>query len=221
MQFLAEKGQINSALPVSDENLAGRPPSRQVRSPPSHVFIQKFVLLARLEYMRFLYFYIYFLFFKSCLMVPKLRLKTQSKKAERVKAENQYFPYSTLIRRAMVEAYCPTLVELVFLERNCNFTLLLASYVLWWTIRSAYLIKLAPAIANNTWGETFEPQVFTKSLFQVFDIIKKTYVLLLLTNQTLLSFLVNYDLDIWASTTFISRQLTKAAPGEIILAFHN
>ena len=46
-------------------------------------------------------------------MVPKLRLKTQSKKAERVKAENQYFPYSTLIRRAMVEAYCPTLVELV------------------------------------------------------------------------------------------------------------
>ena len=48
-------------------------------------------------------------------MVPKLRLKTQSKKAERVKAENQYFPYSTLIRRAMVEAYCPTLVELVFI----------------------------------------------------------------------------------------------------------
>ena len=46
-------------------------------------------------------------------MVRKLRLKTQSKKAERVKAENQYFPYSTLIRRAMVEAYCPTLVELV------------------------------------------------------------------------------------------------------------
>ena len=43
----------------------------------------------------------------------KLRLKTQSKKAERVKAENQYFPYSTFIRRAMVEAYCPTLVELV------------------------------------------------------------------------------------------------------------
>ena len=40
-------------------------------------------------------------------------LKTQSKKVERVKAENQYFPYSTLIRRAMVEAYCPTLVELV------------------------------------------------------------------------------------------------------------
>ena len=28
-------------------------------------------------------------------------------------AENQYFPYSTLIRRVMVEAYCPTLVELV------------------------------------------------------------------------------------------------------------
>ena len=48
-------------------------------------------------------------------MVPKLRLKTQSKKAERVKAENQYFPYSTLIKRAMVEAYCPTLVELVFI----------------------------------------------------------------------------------------------------------
>ena len=47
-------------------------------------------------------------------MVPKLRLKTQSKKAERVKAENQYFPYRTLVRRAMVEAYCPTLVELVF-----------------------------------------------------------------------------------------------------------
>jgi hypothetical protein len=46
-------------------------------------------------------------------MVPKLRFKTQSKKAERVKAENQYFPHSTLIRRAMVEAYCPTLVELV------------------------------------------------------------------------------------------------------------
>ena len=46
-------------------------------------------------------------------MVPNLRLKTQSKKAERVMAENQYFPYSTLIRRVMVEAYCPTLVELV------------------------------------------------------------------------------------------------------------
>ena len=46
-------------------------------------------------------------------MVPKLRLQTQSKKAERVKAENQYFLYSTLIRRAMVEAYFPTLVELV------------------------------------------------------------------------------------------------------------
>ena len=46
-------------------------------------------------------------------MGPKLRLKNQSKKAERVKAENQYFPYSPLIRRAMVEAYCPTLVELV------------------------------------------------------------------------------------------------------------
>ena len=75
-----------------------------------------FVFLVRLECMRFPYFYIYLLFFKSCLMGPKLRLKTQSKKAERVKAENQYFPYSTLIRRAMVEAYCPTLVELVFIQ---------------------------------------------------------------------------------------------------------
>ena len=46
-------------------------------------------------------------------MGPKLRLQTQSKKAERVKAENQYFPYSTLNKRAMVEKYCPTLVELV------------------------------------------------------------------------------------------------------------
>ena len=46
-------------------------------------------------------------------MVPQLRLKTQSKNAERVRAENQYFPHSTLIRRAMGEAYCPTLVELV------------------------------------------------------------------------------------------------------------
>jgi Na+/H+ antiporter NhaD/arsenite permease-like protein len=54
-------------------------------------------------------FFIYILFFKSCLMVPKLRLTTQSKKAERGKAENQYFLYSTLIRRAMVEANCPTL----------------------------------------------------------------------------------------------------------------
>jgi hypothetical protein len=26
MQFLAENGKINSALPVSDESLAGRPP---------------------------------------------------------------------------------------------------------------------------------------------------------------------------------------------------
>jgi hypothetical protein len=63
--------------------------------------------------MRFPYFYIYFWFFKSCLMILKLRLKIQSKKAERVKAENQYFPYSARIKRAMVEAYCPTLVELV------------------------------------------------------------------------------------------------------------
>ena len=31
MHFLAENGQINSALPVSDEHLAGRPPSRLVR----------------------------------------------------------------------------------------------------------------------------------------------------------------------------------------------
>jgi hypothetical protein len=46
-------------------------------------------------------------------MVLKLMLKTQRNKAERVKAENQHFPYSTLIRRAMVEAYCPTLVKLV------------------------------------------------------------------------------------------------------------
>ena len=59
-----------------------------------------------------------FLFFKCCLMVPQLRLKTQSKNAERVRAENQYFPHSTLIRRAMGEAYCPTLVELVLLLRT-------------------------------------------------------------------------------------------------------
>jgi hypothetical protein len=61
-----------------------------------------------------LFLYIFVSFFKSCLVVPKLRLKTQSKKAEREKVENQYFPYSTLITRAMVEAYCPTLVKLVF-----------------------------------------------------------------------------------------------------------
>jgi hypothetical protein len=66
--------------------------------------------------MRFPYSFIYFLYFESCLKVPKLRLKTQSKKTEREKAENQYFPYNTLIRRAIVEAYCPTLVELVCTE---------------------------------------------------------------------------------------------------------
>jgi hypothetical protein len=65
--------------------------------------------------------HIYILFFKSCLMLPKLRLKTESKKAERVQAENQYFLYSTLIRIAMVEAYCPTLVELVFIEWRSAF----------------------------------------------------------------------------------------------------
>ena len=29
---------------------------------------------------------------------------------------DEIYIYSTLIRRAMVEAYCPTLVELVFME---------------------------------------------------------------------------------------------------------
>ena len=47
--------------------------------------------------------HIYILFFKSCLMLPKLRLKTESKKAERVQAENQYFPYSTLVELVCIK----------------------------------------------------------------------------------------------------------------------
>jgi hypothetical protein len=53
-------------------------------------------------------------------MVPKLRLKTHSKKAERLKAENQYFLYGTLKRRILVEAYCPTIVKLVSLAPCCK-----------------------------------------------------------------------------------------------------